>query len=276
MASARDWVVVLFGLFIRRNSGWVSIAQLIELLEPLGADAASTRTAVSRLKRDGLIEACGRDGIAGYLLTADGEGFFADGDQRVLERSESDGRWVLASFSVPESKRAIRYKIRARLIELGFGQLSSGLLIAPAGLSSEAERTLRRNGLEQWVALWNAEFGALGDIGDVISNSWDIDDLRERYKSFISEAGAALNRGVTSESVAYQSYLHLVNEWRELAYLDPGLMSAVMGADWPQPQARELFDEVVIELGAAAEQFFRSVSGESRTHIPPQTTGVSA
>lgn len=261
MASARDWILVMYGRFLRRGSGWVSVGQLIELLDPLGCDAPSTRTAVSRMKRSGMIEPVDQGGVAGYRLTSDGEAFFSDGDRRVVERLESDGRWILASFSVPESKRRVRYQIRSRLIDLGFGQESSGLLIAPAGLGGEAERALRRDGLDGWVSLWIAEFGSLGSIADVVARSWDTAAIRARYEHFIESAAIAVAHPSTAERDGFVQYVQLWNEWRELAYLDPGLPVEALASDWPQPEAARLLEQVEVEFGPLAERHVATVTG---------------
>lgn len=256
MASARDWILVLFGRFIRERYGWISSRHLVELLEPLGADAASTRTAISRMKRSGFVESRERDGLAGYQLTDAGERFFADGDQRVLARAPGDGRWVLASFSVPESKRSIRYRVRARLLDLGFGQESSGLLIAPSGLCGEAERALRRERLDEWVSLWVADFGALGSITEVVERSWDLEALRARYASYIQASMASLERGASDQQEAFALYVQRINDWRELSYLDPGLPALALPVDWPGPVAQELFETVERRLRPAADAHF--------------------
>ena len=83
MSSARDLTLTLYGRFLRERGSWIAISQLVRLLEPLGVDAASTRSAISRLKRDGLVDADERSGLAGYSLTPVGEAFFADGEVRV-------------------------------------------------------------------------------------------------------------------------------------------------------------------------------------------------
>lgn len=267
MVSARDWTLVLFGRFVRAGGGWISVRQLIDLNEPLGADAASTRTAVSRMKRAGFVRSELRDGVAGYRLTDIGEAFFADGDRRIVERAAPDDRWVLASFSVPESQRSIRYKIRSRLVELGFGQMSAGLLIAPAGLHAEAERTLRREELAEWVLLWVAEFGALGAISTVVEQSWDTSLLRGRYDTYVARATEALGLTETDDANGFVRYMQLNNEWRELRYLDPGLPAAVIGQDWPQPEAADLADAVEAQLHPAANRHY-----DARTSLFSRTS----
>lgn len=256
MATARDWILVLFGRFIRVRGGWVPVRLLTQLLEPLGVDSPSVRTAISRMKRADFVEPAERLGVAGYQLTREGEAFFTDGDRRVLERRFDEEGWVLASFSVPEAERTVRYKIRARLTDLGFGQESAGLLVAPAGLAAEAERSLRREGLDAWVSLWMADFGSLGSLSDVVARSWDLPSLAAAYEGYIDHAAGALRSGWDDDDDAFVRYLPLVNDWRALQYLDPGLPAHALPLAWPQPEALALFDEIETKLFPAARRSF--------------------
>ncbi len=211
------------------------------------------------MKRRGFLASEDRDGIPGYSLTPEGETFFSDGDQRVLEQTTSDGRWVLASFSVPEARRSDRYKIRAVLTDLGFGQESAGLMIAPSGLAGEAERALVRDGLENWVSLWVADFGALGDVRSVIERAWDLQTMRAAIDQYTTAAEASLATASGSDSDGFVSYMHATNGWRELSYINPGLPTESLPDDWPQDRAQRLFDRVESELLPIAQRHVDSL-----------------
>ena len=248
MSSARDLTLTLYGRFLRERGSWIAISHLVRLLEPLGADPASTRSAISRLKRDGLLDADERSGLAGYALTPAGDAFFADGDRRIFDQPNEDGvAWVLASFSVPEAERNLRYRIRATLLDLGFGQLGNGLLIAPAARLDEAARRLQRERLADRTRLWKAEHGPLGRLADVVTEAWDLDTIRERY-----DAVERLTRrpipATLSDADAFERHVAAIDAWRAARYADPGLPNRVMGPGWPEPFARDAFARLDEEL----------------------------
>lgn len=266
MSSARDLTLTLYGRFLRERGSWIAISHLVHLLEPLGADPASTRSAISRLKRDGLVDADERSGLAGYALTPAGEAFFADGDLRIFDHpSDGEVRWVLATFSVPEAERNLRYKIRATLLDLGFGQLGNGLLIAPAARLEEAARRLTRENLAERTRLWVAEHGPLGRLSDVVTESWDLDMIRERYDAVERLACHPIPPEL-SDAAAFERHVAAIDAWRAARYADPGLPHKVMGHRWPEPYAREAFaslDEAlrprsIAHLDATAPQPKRS------------------
>ena len=69
VAQPRQLIVPVYGLYSRREGGWLSVATLIGLLADPGVDESAVRSSISRLKRRGILEAIRRDGTAGYELS---------------------------------------------------------------------------------------------------------------------------------------------------------------------------------------------------------------
>src|SRR3954447_20938359 len=104
--------MTFFGAFARDLGGWIAVADLIGLMADLDLDEQAVRSAVSRLKRRGVVVADRRDGAAGYRRTAAGLAMLEAGDARIFERAapSAAGRdWLLVSFSIPEAQRALRH-----------------------------------------------------------------------------------------------------------------------------------------------------------------------
>src|ERR1700750_387376 len=106
--------MTFFGAFLRRLGGWIAVAALIALMAEVGLDAQSVRSAVSRLKRRGVIAAERRGGAAGYRLTARGLAILEAGDARIYGRDGAGAdAWLLVVFSIPETRRALRHQLSA-------------------------------------------------------------------------------------------------------------------------------------------------------------------
>ena len=54
MSSARNLTLTLFGRFLRERGSWIAISHLVQLLEPLGIEPASTRTMATLHLLDGM------------------------------------------------------------------------------------------------------------------------------------------------------------------------------------------------------------------------------
>lgn len=264
LPGPRDWILDLFGSFVRDFSGWIGVADLLSLLASLGVNEASGRSALSRMKRQGELESATSDGVRGYALTASAERWFADGTPRIVvgPRSTDDDLWVIAAFSVPEVDRNVRYRIRTRLQALGFGQLSGGLMIAPSSILDEAVRALERAELTDHVEMWEARHVGFSSIDQMVSEGWDLPRIEAAYGNYLELASSLdeLESPATDEH-AFIRYLSNINAWRELPFMDPSIPLQYLPPDWPSAHARATFTRIAADLRPGATRHFVSVVG---------------
>src|SRR3954469_2220921 len=178
--------MTFFGAFLRRLGGWIAVADLIALMAELGLDAQAVRSSVSRLKRRGVIESERRGGAAGYRLTERGEAILRAGDARIYGRARSDdgAGWLLVVFSIPESQRALRHRLRSGLAGLGLGIVAPAVWIAPAHLREEVERLVADLGIER-VDLFEAQ-----PLAADLTRYWDLGALSAEYERYLAEWGS--------------------------------------------------------------------------------------
>ena len=106
-ARPRHLIVTVYGLYARSDGGWLSVAALIRLLAELGVDEPAVRSAISRLKRRGILEARRQEGSAGYRLSAEALAILREGDARIFRRrraSLADG-WLRFGSGVGRHRR---------------------------------------------------------------------------------------------------------------------------------------------------------------------------
>ena len=272
-ALPRALIVTIYGLYARDVGGWLSISALIRLMGELGVDEPAVRSAISRLKLRGLLEPRRQDGAAGYGLSERGREILAEGDLRIFQRPRArieDG-WLLAVFSVPEDQRSKRYALRSRLSWLGFGSVAAGVWIAPAQLTAETRDVLAADGLSSYVSLFTADYVAFGDAAQEVSRWWDLDRLEQLYQAFIDAASPVLARwerrkrspGPASGhgAAAFADYVRMLTGWRRLPFLDPGLPSELLPADWHGARAADLFDRLSTLLGGPASEHVAEITG---------------
>ncbi len=267
----RALILTVYGAHGREVGGWIAVADLITLIGELGVDEPAARSALSRLKRRGILDADRRGGAAGYSLSTGARQVFADGDRRIFGRRTArlaDG-WVLAVFSIPESERQKRHALRSRLTWLGFGHVAAGVWVAPAHLAEEARRTLERLELTRYVDLFQAEYLAFGDVPCSVAAWWDLQSLKGMYDQFIAGYEPVLARWDDDdgdgggEGAAFAEHTRALTAWRRMPYLDPGLPPEVLPSDWHGARAADLFFRLHERLGEAALRHVRAVTRAS-------------
>ena len=265
----RSLIVTIYGLYAREVGGWISISSLIKLMHALEVEGPAARSSISRLKRGGILEPERYDGNAGYALTAQARGILDLGDRRIFSRPRAtltDG-WVLAVFSVPESERRKRHALRSRLTWLGFGTVGPGVWIAPAHAAAETRDALTRDGLLEYVDLFDSSYIGFGQLVDEVARWWDLDALATLYESFLREFTPMQDawrrrRGKDDEAAAFADYVRVLTSWRRLPYLDPGLPPEVLSSDWQGVAASDLFHGLQRRLVDPSHRFVSRIRTE--------------
>ncbi|MFF4449813.1 PaaX family transcriptional regulator C-terminal domain-containing protein [Streptomyces sp. NPDC001502] len=265
----------VYGAFLRRLGGWISVADLITLLSELDVEGPAARSAISRLKKKGVLEP-ERRGATGYRLSPAAHPVFDEGDRRIfgsLEPAKLSDGWAMAVFSVPESERSYRYQLRTRLTWLGFGNIAPGVWLAPGRLLDGARDMLVRLGLSDYVHLFAADYAAFSDLPETVSTWWDFPAIQEQYAGFTqaygSVAGGLAQQHDIDSGEAFRHYVPMLTQWRRLPYLDPGLPSELLPADWNAVAARQIFQQLHDVLAAPSLLHVREVTGLAEA--PPES-----
>jgi phenylacetic acid degradation operon negative regulatory protein len=255
----RSLILDIYGGFVRRIGGWISIADLILLMRDVGVDEPAVRSAVSLMKRRNLLAYSRRNGVAGYRLTPTASDILEEGDVRIFRGSApadlSEG-WTLVVFSVPESRRDQRHVLRSQLTWLGLGRVAPGVWIGPRCRLTDVRALLERLNLEQYVNLFQAQYEGFDSVRQLIAHAWDLPRMRAMYRRFIRRNSPLLARWQRDPKPhnreAFISYCLVVDEWRRFPYLDPGLPLSALPEEWEGEAAHSLFTELIGFLDAPA------------------------
>lgn len=233
--STSSLLRTFIGLFLRPLGGWISAADLVTLAEYLGIPPTQARTGIARLKQKGLLLA-EREGVIGYRLNPAAIGMLERGDRRIFEMHEMTDAdpWCLVSFSIPESARSVRHQLRRRLQWIGAGVVSPALWICPGHLQDEALQILNDIDARHWATLFQASAPApAGTLVEAAAQWWNLEALRAEHLAFQASL-------TTLPSEPFAASVHLIDRWRVLPYIDPGLPPSMLPVDWP---GRRSFDE---------------------------------
>jgi phenylacetic acid degradation operon negative regulatory protein len=234
---------------------------LLDLLADLGISEAAGRATLKRMTQRGLFSRGQVGRTAEYALTPLAEDILREARERVASPApfeHPEGEWTLLSYSVPESRRDLRHRVRARLTWAGFGGIRDGLWIAPGTVDVAA--VLGRSDLADAAQLADA-FAARAlpgtDLDRLVHRAWDVPAVREAHTWFI-ETWSRPPR--VAGSLAQLTLLGA--DWLWLLRTDPGLPAAQLGADWPAATSsavyRRVFDGLEPAARAALERSLRA------------------
>lgn len=252
--SATSLLRTLVGLYLRPLGGEISSAVLVSLLGSLGIAAGPARTAITRVKNKGLLLA---EGGARYALNPAAVPMLERGDRRIFDvrQMQAGDAWLLVSATVPEAQRPLRHQLRTRLSYLGAGTAAPALWILPGYLEEEVESLLTGLGARDFATLFRGEAPRPPvPLLRAIASWWDLDALRAEHERFLAAASAL------DLSDPFSAYVRLIDTWRVLPYIDPGLPAALLPADWPGERSVTMFQRLSGELAGPASDTVTTAS----------------
>lgn len=245
---ARSAVFDIYGDHLLAGSGWAPVAALVQLTGDVDVAPAATRTAISRMAREGWLAADTRHGVRGYHLTERARGRLTSAAGRIYTDAPAwDGHWhlVVVEHSTDRSQRA---RLQASMGYLGYARLAADTWVAPR----------RSDDLSQTLDLGYREFSARmdGDPQSFASSLWDLPQLGESLRAY-DRWLTTLLQGFPADPTDQQCYVtraRALHEWRKFLFTDPGLPPQVLPSSWPGTDAAAHFRRVASRLrpGAAA------------------------
>lgn len=280
-----DLLFTLFGDYLLHRQDAVWVGSLIRLLEPLGLSEGAARTALSRMSARGWFEAERHGRNAFYRLTARGRRLLEEGEARIYAPDWDrpwDGRWFLLTYSIPESDRRLRDRLRDRLAWLGFGSLGNGLWISPHDVADEVVRVAEELDIVDHVECFEATGAAFSEPERLVARAWDLPAINADYEAFIqrwapafTEARDRAKQGGLDPRESFVTRFELTHEYREFPLRDPYLPRALLPRDWAGECVAHLFRVFHDLLAEPADAYVDTLLAEAPP-VPTPTTGAGS
>jgi phenylacetic acid degradation operon negative regulatory protein len=261
--SARSLLLTLLGEFVLPQEAPVWTSTIVEILDSLNIEEKSARQALARTAADGWLtpERVGRS--VRWSLTPPGRRLLTEGTERIYAFGASppswDGVWLILYVSVPESKRRLRHKLKAKLTWAGFGSPGPGMWISPSSArEAEAHAVIEGLGLDAGALSFTGRFAGVGDEHAMVRRAWDLDAVAARYDDFVAAFGDL--RPASPDSVML-AQIRLVHEWRRFPFLDPRLPAELLPSGWIGARALDLFTTRHAEWATGAQDRWREMTG---------------
>jgi phenylacetic acid degradation operon negative regulatory protein len=260
-AQPQHLLITLLGDYWFGHKEQLPSACLVDLLNEFGISPTSTRAALSRLTRRGLLQTTKTGRRTFYGLTPLAERVLVEGLDRILSfgavSAETwDGTWLVAVFSVPEEQRDMRHALRSRLRWQGFAPLYDGVWVSPHSHESAVQAIMSDLGVETATVFRSSTlYPPPSNSGHPLS-AWDLAALRDMYDQFLNRFSPLLDRvrlGQVTASEALVARTDVMDTWRQFPNLDPELPLSQLPEGWPRQRSREVFIAVYDGLGPLAE-----------------------
>lgn len=261
-----SFIFTLFGDFVHRDphsNDEIWVGALIRLMGEFGLSAQAVRQSISRISRQGWLVARRERNRSYYALTEQGRGRVEAISPRIYGPVvDWDGRWRLLTYSVSESRREARDRLRKDLTVLGWAPLSASTWVSPNGTLQAARAAAQSSELLECVDLFVGDYAGPSRDRQLLERCWDLPLIAKHYVDFTSRYEGALRteRGsrALSDDAAFVQRMWLVHDYRKFAYVDPGLPSALLPAPWPGTAAAAVFREYYALLATKAQRHYEA------------------
>ena len=265
----RSMLFTLYGDYAYPERRDVPLRGLVEAGEALGLSEVAVRSAVARLSREGWLLPRRNGARSRYGLSDGGRRLIEEGTRRIYRPRSGrwNGRWCLLTYTIPESRRSERDRIRKQLAWLGFGGMGGGAFVSPRDAGSEALALLERHGVHGFARVFSGALEGPGEDADLVAQCWDLGAVADRYQAFLDHyeriarrGAAAKRRGSLSDRDAFVTRFALTHDFRRFPFIDPDLPAALLPPRWPGVRARRLFATLNALLRRGAFRFFDAIA----------------
>jgi len=261
----QDLIFTLYGDYITRGGVEAWTGGLIRLMDCLGAAEQAVHSALSRMVRRGWLTVRHEGRFSFHSLTPRGRKLMAEGEQRIFHPRQEpwDGRWCVLTYSIPESQRHLRDRLRQRLIWLGFGMLNAATWISPRDLRAELDEVIESLRIRPYVEIFIGQRLSRNDDRELVARCWNLEALNRAYADFIAKYAPGPTHlvahraegSVCTEGAAFAIRFWVVHDYRSLPYVDPNLPPELLPDNWLGQQAAQLLHEYHDLLAEPANAF---------------------
>lgn len=231
----------------------------LAVMDRLGVSEQAVRSTLSRMVTRGLLARHRRGRKMYFGLTPHAETVLAEGEHRLWRTGavnrDSDQRWTLLGFSLPESRRDERHLLRSRLRWAGFGMLRSGLWIAPGTVDLSA--LLPDDQLRKHIQGFHGQPAEASAVDQMVRDAYDLPAIAALYRRFLRRWDTRRPLHTVPDDLARQ--LWLISEWLLILRDDPRIPLCHLPPDWPAVAAEEVFQRWHDGLAAGAQKILDDI-----------------
>lgn len=192
--SSTSVLLFLFNVYlIKTNRDYIKLSNLIEFMKPFGKNETTTRMALSRAIKIGLLINSRQDNEVFYSLTSEGKEYIMQWQEWVrnlqkrykLRNSEWNNKWysINIEFNNNKSNKALFIE---KLEENGFVQINTNIWLSPYKQQEIMEQLADRYDLLENLIETYGEMKIHKEMKKFLEEVYDLQNLRNLYQQFIN------------------------------------------------------------------------------------------
>ena len=263
VSRPNSFIFNIYGDIVTRRTGEqrVALAGLVRLMDAFGVSEAAVRQSVSRLARQGWLQAERSGNRAYYAVTERGRRRIEELSPRIYgPLVDWDGLWRMLVYSIDEQRRDRRDRLRKELAVLGWAPLATATWISPNGDLAAVTAAAREAEASEDIAIFESTHRGPGTDAALVARCWDLPGIAAAYQRFTELYRPRLTAERSArrfgEREAFVERLWLVHDYRKFTYVDPALPSVLLPAHWPGSVAAAIFREYYALLHDRSNRFF--------------------
>jgi len=271
---AGSLITTVFGDSIAPRGGTVWLGSLIEVMQDFGISERLVRTSVFRLAKDGWLQSDQIGRRSYYSLTDEGRERFQQATHKIYGEPATTwgGEWCLVFLADLET--TLKENVRKELGWLGFGVLSAGVLAHPTPDLADLDATLLRLGVsDDVIVMRGMTVVNEPSIRKLARSGWNIDDIDNRYASFVERfrplIAAYGKSGTVKPQTAFLIRTLLIQEYRKVLLRDPQLPDELLPANWHGSAAYQLCRNLYLAVYEQADEHLSAVMETANGPLPP-------
>lgn len=267
--NTRSAILTLYGDYVQPRGGAIATSSLLPLLADFDLRPEAVRLGLSRLSREGLLRPSRHGGKSYYHGTRSLDELLSRGAAKLFgpEPEPWSGAWHLVAYSIPESRRPLRDRLRQELAGLGFGQLTRSTWLSPYDSSAVVAEVSRRVGVVEYVHSFDARLNGGGDPRALVARCWDLETTDRKHREFLAtheprwrqqRERSGAGRPADARADFIERFL-LLHDYRRHYYFDPELPDELLPEEWAGREARRLFLEFHAALSETANAYVEAI-----------------
>ena len=242
----------------RHQSVW--LGSLIELMRLFDLSPRLVRTSAFRLTADEWFAVTRTGRCSYYGLSEVGLLRVQHADRRIYEFTLPawNGRWTLVLLNAG-MRASMRQFLKRELMWESFGQLAPNVFAHPHVDHQSLQEILRATKAQEQVAVLSAQ--SLESYGHkplqtIMHDTFKLDRVEQAWLQFIARFAPVVPAlAKLSQAEAFFVRTLLIHEYRRVLLRDPDLPAALLPANWPGIQARELCEVLYRGVLLESEKF---------------------